>query len=402
MPVAAESTDVLIVGGGVLGCATAYHLARRGVDVLLVERGALNREASGANAGTLHIQIPAPHFRTQYLEATAAPGHESDFLATNQLYAAAAEAWCGIEHELDADLGVRIVGGLMVAESEREMEVLEAKAAYERRIGMRCEVLDRAETRRCEPCLGPSVLGATYCPDEGFANPLLAAPAFIRRAQAKGARLRLHTRVTEIEPGARGTWLVETSTGPVRAQRLVVAAGAQTRQVMGLLGLDLPLLPHPLQVMVTAPQPPLLRHLLQHAGNRHLTLRQTQYGTFLIGGGWPAFQLSDAHASSRPEVSYRSLAGSAAVATDIVPALRDAPLIRAWAGITTSAGRWNRVGFIGQDVRAGRGKVFAVVAGGWGFTLSPVLGRLAAELVAEADPSLDIEPFSLERAVARM
>jgi glycine/D-amino acid oxidase-like deaminating enzyme len=154
--------------------------------------------------------------------------------------------------------------------------------------------------------------------------------------------------------------------------------------------------------MVTAPQPPTLRHLLQHAGNRHLSLRQTQHGTFLIGGGWPALESADARSSSRLQVSYRSLAGNAAVATDLVPALRDVPLIRAWAGMTTAAGRWNRVGFIGPDQRVGHGKLFVVVAGGWGFTLSPVLGRLMAELVVDGRPSLDVQPFSLERAVARM
>src|SRR5690349_2913991 len=117
-----DSTDVLIVGGGVLGCATAYYLSRHGLDTLLVERGALNREASGASAGTLHIQIPAAHFRAQYLENPLAAERQSEFAVTNRLFAAAADAWCGIEQELDSDLGVRIVGGLMVAESEREVE----------------------------------------------------------------------------------------------------------------------------------------------------------------------------------------------------------------------------------------------------------------------------------------
>jgi glycine/D-amino acid oxidase-like deaminating enzyme len=397
-----DSTDVLIVGGGVLGCATAYHLASSGVDTLLVERGALNREASGANAGTLHIQIPAGHFRTQYHESPRAAERQAEFVATNRLFAAAAEAWCRIERELDADLGVRIVGGLMVAESDPEMELLEAKARYERSVGLRCEVLERGEALECEPCLGPSIRGASYCPNEGFANPLLAGPAYMRRAQEKGARLRLHTRVTEAEPSSGGAWSVETSSGPIRARRIVVAAGAQTRQVLGLLGLDLPILPHPLQVMVTTPQPPMLRHMLQHAGNRHLSMRQTQYGTFLIGGGWPALESTDARSNSRLEVSHRSLAGNAAVATDVVPGLRDVLLVRAWAGMTTACGRWNRVGFIGRDHRVAPGKLFVVVAGGWGFTLSPVLGRLAAELVVDGRPSLDIEPFSLEGAVARM
>jgi glycine/D-amino acid oxidase-like deaminating enzyme len=221
----------------------------------------------------------------------------------------------------------------------------------------------------------------------------------MRRAQSSGARVRVHTRVTQIEPAVDEGWLVETSSGPIRARRIVVAAGAQTREVLGLLGLDLPLVPHPLQVMVTAPQPPLLRHLLQHAGSRHLSLRQTQYGTFLIGGGWPALEPSDTHSNRRLEVSYRSLAGNAAVATDVVPALREVPLIRAWAGMTTSAGRWNRIGFIGQDGRAEGGKLYVVVSGGWGFTLSPVLGQLMAELVADGHTSLDIQPFSLQRAL---
>ena len=397
-----DITDVLVVGGGVLGCATAYHLACHGVDTLVVERGALNREASGANAGTLHIQISNFHFRTQYLESPAASERKADFKLTNRLYAAAAEAWCGIERELEADLGVRIVGGLMVAESEHEMEVLETKAAYERSIGMQCEVLGRNDVLRLEPCLGRSVVGASYCANEGFANPLQAAPAYIRRAQQKGARLRLHTRVTDVERSSGCGWLVETTTGAIRVNRILVAAGAQTRHVLGLLDLDLPLLPHALQVMVTAPQPPLLRHLIQHAGNRRLSMRQTQCRTFLIGGGWPALEPADARSSTRLEVSYRSLAGNAAVATEIVPALREVPLIRAWAGMTTSTGRWNRVGFMGEDNRAGRGKLFVLVAGGWGFTLSPVLGRLAAELIAEGRPSLEIEPFSLECAIARM
>src|SRR5438445_3203145 len=176
-----DSTDVLIVGGGVLGCATAYYLACRGVDVLLIERGALNREASGANAGTLHMQIPAFHFRSQYLESSIFAQRQGDFHTT------------------------------------------------------------------------------------------------------------------------------------IRAKRIVVVAGAQTRQVMGLFGLDLPILPHPLQVMVTVPQAPLLRHLLQHAGSRHLSLRQTQSGTFLIGGGWPGFEPADRRSSSCVEVTYRSLLVNAAV-----------------------------------------------------------------------------------------
>jgi glycine/D-amino acid oxidase-like deaminating enzyme len=398
-----EAADVLVVGGGILGCATAYFLARNGLDVLLVERGALNREASGANAGTLHIQIPAFHYRTQYLDHPAAADFKLFFEATNRLYVEAARAWTTLEDELQADLGVKISGGLMVAETADELSVLERKVAYERTIGMDTRLLSTDEMLRLEPGLSPHLAGASYCATEGFANPLLAGPAYMRRAQALGARLRLHTRVREIEADdARGGFAVETSSGPIHARRIVVAAGAQTRQVTLMVGLDLPILQHPLQVMATQPSPPILKHMIQHAGSRHLSMRQTQYGTFVIGGGWPAMDPTEATSSSRLVVSPKSIAGNAAVACDVLPPLREVALLRAWAGLTTSTGRRNRIGFIGEYRALGRGRFFVAIAGGWGFTLSPMFGQLTAELVTCGRTSLDIEPFGLEHAVARL
>jgi glycine/D-amino acid oxidase-like deaminating enzyme len=109
------STDVLIIGGGILGCATAHYLAQRNVDVLLVERSALNRESSGANAGSLHIQIHGAHYRFQYQESPKAAERKAFFAASNRLFVEAAQMWAGLEHELQADLAVRLKGGLMVA-----------------------------------------------------------------------------------------------------------------------------------------------------------------------------------------------------------------------------------------------------------------------------------------------
>jgi glycine/D-amino acid oxidase-like deaminating enzyme len=397
---AAERTDVLVVGGGVQGCATAYYLARRGVDVLLVERGVLNREASGANAGSLHIQIPAFHFRTQYLDRPRDPEREALFLATNQLYLEAARSWSGLERELDADLGVRIGGGLMVAETEAELEVLRLKVAYEQSIGLETRLVAPTEIARLAPALSPELVGAAYCAIEGFANPLLAGPAYMHRARALGARLRLGCRVTQIEvdSGSSGAFQVTTSIGPIVADRLVVAAGAQTREVANMVGFDLPILPHPLQVVSTEPvRTPLVSQLIQHAGNRHLSMRQTQYGTFVIGGGWPAI---DQPGSDRLGVAMRSIRGNAQVAIDVVPLLREVRLTRAWAGMTTSAGRRNRVGFIGRF--AGLRNLYLMVSAGWGFTLSPVLGRAMAELVVDGASRLEIGPFDVAAAVAAM
>jgi glycine/D-amino acid oxidase-like deaminating enzyme len=388
-----RKTDVLVIGGGILGCATAYYLTRSGRDVLLVERGELNREASGANAGSLHIQIHGSHFRFQYLEHPRAAERQAFFAASNRLFIDAARVWAGLEHELDADLGVRIKGGLMVAQTPAELEVLRAKVAYERSIGLDTTLLSTVDLLRHEPCLAGDLLGASYCPVEGFGNPLLVAPAFMRRAIEGGAQLSLRTRVEGIVPGPEHQFLVTTSRGPILARRLVVAAGAQTRQIGRLVGADLPVLVHPIQVLATESRPPMLAQLIQHGGTRPLSLRQTQYGTFVIGGGWPA---SEIDGRSRLTVERPSLAANAAVATEVMPALRDVNMTRSWAGMTSTVGRKNRVGLLGQAPRLGH--FYVVVASGLGFTLGPVLGRLMAELVVGGSTTLPIGAFGLEHA----
>jgi glycine/D-amino acid oxidase-like deaminating enzyme len=387
------TTDVLIIGGGILGCATAYYLAKRGVEVLLVERGGLNREASGTNAGSLHIQIHAAHYRFQYLESPRARERQAFFAECNRLFVEAARMWASLEHDLDADLGLRFEGGLMVAETEAELEILRHKVEYENSVGLHTELVSTRDMLRHEPCLSSQLLGASYCATEGFANPLLVAPAFMRRAREHGAAVSLFSRVESIEPAADRRFLVSTNRGHILAQRIVVAAGAQTRHIGRLVALDLPVLVHPIQVFATESRPPMLRKLIQHAGTRPLSLRQTTYGTFVIGGGWPASEIAG---RSRLTVERASLAANAAVALEVMPALRDVRIVRSWAGMTSTVGRKNRVGLVGQAPRLGH--FFVLVASGLGFTLGPLLGRLMAELVAEGETSLPTGQLGLEHA----
>ena len=390
-----QITGVLVIGGGILGCATAYYLACSDRDVLLVERGGLNREASGANAGSLHIQIHASHYRFQYVESPRARERQAFFAECNRLFVEAARVWPRLEQELDTDLGLRFQGGLMVAETEAELEILRAKVEYERSVGLLTQLVSTDEMLRHEPCLSGDLLGASYCATEGFANPLLVAPAFMRRAQERGARLSLHTRIEGIEPASDRRFLVSTNRGQVLARQIVVAVGAQTRHIGRLVGLDLPVLAHPIQVMATESRPPILRQLIQHASTRPLSLRQTQYGTFVIGGGWPASEIAG---RPRLTVERASLAANAAIAMEVMPALRDVQIVRAWAGMTSSVGRKNRVGLLGQAPQLGQ--FYVVVASGLGFTLGPVLGRLIAEIVAEGEASLPVSQLGLEHAWA--
>src|SRR5262249_57481240 len=100
--------------------------------------------------------------------------------------------------------------------------------------------------------------------------------------EGPGARLGVFSRVESMEPAADRRYLVSTNRGQILARRIVVAAGAQTRHIGRLVALDLPVLVHPIQVFATESRPPMLRRLIQHAGTRPLSLRQTTYATFVI------------------------------------------------------------------------------------------------------------------------
>jgi glycine/D-amino acid oxidase-like deaminating enzyme len=212
------TTDVAIVGGGLVGTATAYYLAKGGVDVVLLERSGLNQEASGTNAGSLHLQIYTnPTFPDDYIES---------ILPSVAMLREAAKSWASIESELDADCGVRLGGGLWVAETATEMSLIETKVHAENSMGVASEVLTRGELLELAPYLGPSIIGGSFLPGEGFANPLLVTGAFAAAARAAGARIVTEAEVRSIDRRRGGGFILETDKGALEAGRIVCAAGA--------------------------------------------------------------------------------------------------------------------------------------------------------------------------------
>jgi sarcosine oxidase, subunit beta len=367
------TTDVAVIGGGLAGCALAYYLARSGVDVVVLERGELNREASGTNSGSFHFQI-AIH---QLTGSDLGPDRDR-LLADVRLHAAAAAVWSGLEAELGADLGVHVTGGLMVAETAEELAILVAKQQIEKDAGLETEVLTGAALRDFAPFLAEDLTGGTYCAREGHANPLLAAPAFAARAIEAGARIRTHAAVTSIAdadgPGALRFKLV-TAAGPIEACRVVNAAGAWAGDVAAMTGFTLPLRAEGLHVNVTEPREPMLTPMVQHIGRR-LTLKQTSNGTFIIGGGWPARPEA---AQERYSVRWPSAAGNAAIALRVMPALADVRVTHMWAGVWASSDDFNPI--IGEFGH--RPGLFACIAP-TGFTLGPIVTRMLAESMAKS------------------
>lgn len=383
-----DRTDVLVVGGGIAGAAMAYYLARNGTDVVLVERGELNREASGTNAGSFHLQL-AIH----QLSGQGSAADRDRLLAEARLSLKAFDVWRDLARELDGPLDVHVTGGWMVAETDEQLRTLQEKHELEQLAGIETEVVVGARLRERAPYLAEHVVGATYCPIEGHANPLAAAPLFALRAGQHGAVIRTMTAVRSIDVGGGARrFTVHTDAGAIAARRIVDCAGAWSGELAAMVGLRLPVRHEGLHVNVTEPRPTLLVPMVQHIGRR-LTLKQTEQNTFIIGGGWPS---PAAPPPRRYPTAWQSAAGNTAVAVSVIPVLADVRVVRTWSGVIVFTDDFSPV--VGES-RLVPG--FHVCVSSTGFTFSPIFAQqLAEQIVAPAKSPAFPDRYSPDRATS--
>ena len=373
----AAEHDVIIIGGGLAGAATAWFLARERLRVLLLERDELNAKASGANAGSVHLQIPIAEY--QKLGRAWA----EHFAPTLTMLQAGAELWATLEDQLSASLEFRRSGGIIAARTNEEMEVVKEKALIEAEHGIQMEILDLADLRERAPYLSSAMIGGAYYPGEGKANPLLATRAFANAAVREGARIATQAEVTHLNTGSPFT--VETVRGLFTAEKVVCAAGAEAGRIADMAGLDLPVQGFPIQVSVTEPTGPLVPNLVYSAAGK-LTLKQMVNGTCLIGGGWPATLDADGSLS----VSNASLAANMAIANAVVPALAGLRVVRSWPAMVNGTDSWRPI--VGE-ARSCPG-FFLCLFPWMGFTAGPIAARCVADLILGRTPPVKLAALS--------
>lgn len=368
-------SDVLVIGGGIVGITAALTAAEGGADVVVVDAG--RHAGSSANAGSLHVQMQSRFLR---LFPDQAPNVE----ASLPLYIQAVRLWEQLD-ERHGGFELSREGGLMVAETEIQLRFLEDKAARERRNGLSVDILDRAALGRLAGYFGPQVIGAEICYDEGKLNPLVANRKLKAHAACAGVRfavddigaIGLHGRTVE----ARGRRRYS-------ADQIVLAAAWGAGALSTPIGVALPTQWEPLHMNITEPAAYGLRHLVQHA-DRQITLKQFRSGQIVIGGGWPARY---GRGDPGPEVLAKSLLGNVALAGRLVPAIGDLRVLRTWAGLNTTMDGKSAVGRSGKTDRI----VFAV-PGDAGYTLGPLIGQAAGRIALGQAPPFDIAPYAPDR-----
>jgi sarcosine oxidase, subunit beta len=368
------STDIIIIGGGLQGCSTALHLARKGKSVIILEKETPGRHASGVNAGGVRRLNRA--------------------LPEIPLSLASQELWHCIESLVDHDCGFRPDGQIRIAENDDDMEKLEERHRVVTSLGYTHEELvDKNTLRHLVPAASRHCVGALYCPGDGFAEPYLATRAFRAKIKSLGVDVYENQPATAIERH-QSRWRVRTGRGSFEAPVLVNCAGAWGARIASWIGDHAPLTPTPFTMMVTARVESFLKPVVGLA-SRKLSFKQMPNGSVVIGGG---------HISKldmereKTVIDFTRLKISAQTVQDVFPIMKKVPIVRTWAGIEGDMP--DQIPVLGPSPNAPRA-FHAFGFCGHGFQLSPVIGQIVSELIIDGRSSLPIDAFRIERFMTK-
>ncbi len=363
------TVDVAIIGGGLVGCAAALNLAKRGSSVALFERRTVGSQASGVNFGGVRQ-------------------HGRD-LRELPLSRRSRDIWAGLPELVGNDCEFVPTGHLKLARDEAEMAILERFAGEAGEFDLDIELFGRNALRERFPWLGDAVIGASLCPSDGQANPRLVAPYFARAARAAGARIHEHEAIVGATRSGDGFRLETESGASVRSALLLNVAGAWADRVAAWFGESVPLDPQSPNMQVSEPLPYRLKVNIGAVGGG-VYARQIARGNLIFGGGrgW----------SDRDAIRARPVAGSTRDAmarlTEILPWASCAQVIRTWSGIE---------GFLPDGIpvigpsSTTPGLIHAFGFSGHGFQLGPVVGELLAELAIDGRSSISLDSFAIRR-----
>lgn len=375
-------SDVIVIGGGIIGASAAYHLAKMGAEVLLLEKSDFAAGTSSACDGMVFLQSKKPGV---HLALAVASRKRLETLT----------------EELGSEFELRCNGGMMTIGTEMELQAVERFVQEQQQAGLEVSILDGRQAAELEPSLSPAILGATFCLQDAQVNPIFLTLAFLRAAKRRGASILVRTPVSGIRLRGDRIHSVLTPQGSVECQTVVNAAGVYAPDIGKMVGLDVPIIPRRGQLLVTEALPPLLSRCLISAtyvaakydpalagsGQMGISMEQTENGNFILGS---TREFVGFDKSTTAEAMKRILAET----TTIIPRLKEAHIIRSFAGFRPYTP--DGLPILGGVERVG-GFVMAAGHEGDGIALSAVTGQLIAELIGEGETCLSLEPFALER-----
>lgn len=367
----------VIIGGGIIGLASAYYLRQRDVDVTVLEKSTIGAGSTDRANGGIRAQFSSP--------VSAALSKES------------IEVWERFEEEFDTDIEYRRPGYLFLARTESTAEQFRENVRKQNELGVDSEFLTPLEANEhCPELHVEKFVGATYCATDGFADPHLGLQGFSRAANEAGADIRTKVAVTDVLRNDAGDAVgVETNEETITADYVVNAAGAWAARVGEMAGVDIPISPKRRQLMVVDPETPVNDEISFTIDiDRGVHFRPEREGSAVVGGHFADKDPDEDpdHTKEKIDLDWaaKTIEEASNCANYFGPKSR---IKRGWAGLYAVTSDHHPI--IEETVP---GFVNAVGFSGHGFMQAPATGQIVAEIIADGTPSLvDVSDLTADR-----
>ncbi len=373
-----NNADIIIIGSGVIGNAAAYYLAKKGCSVIVLEKsesignGGSSRNGGGVRqSGRDKRELPLAMYGIKNI-------------------------WPTLSEELDMDVEYYQQGNLRLGKTEAHRNILSGLTKNAADGGLDVRMIDGEEARAICPYLSEEVTGASWCPTDGHANPMLTTLAYYRKARQLGVRFITGEGVQEIRKIRGKARQVVTQNAVYEGETIILAAGYESREIASQLGIDIPMTQALLEVLVTEALPPMFYQMLGTAAADFYG-HQSTHGSFVFGGssgfegvnrdnGTPTTASITASCICRGIMKY-------------FPMLEEAKIVRSWAGWMDVCA--DMVPVI-SPVEEVPGLIIAAAFSGHGFGIAPTVGLLLSEMATAKTTTLDLSAFRYDRFKAKI
>lgn len=368
-----NTADVVIVGGGIIGCSIAYYLAKKEKSVIVLEgsdhigNGGSSRNGGGVRqSGRDPRELPLVMYGIKHL-------------------------WPTLSEELEVDCEYHQDGNLRLGKTDKHRQILEGLTERAQKVGLDVRMIDGDEVRKINPYLSDEVTCASWCPTDGHANPLTTTLGYYKMARRMGVRFITGEKVIELKKVKGALRKVITENNVYEGDTVVVAAGYNSRKLLETVGIDIPMQQAMIECLVTEAEPHMFDQMLGTA-EADFYGHQTKHGSFVFGGtsgfeavnkdnGTPICNSMTASCECRGIMKY-------------FPALADAKIVRTWSGWVDQV--CDGVPVLG-NVEEVPGLVIAAGFCGHGFGIAPGAAYNIAELITTGTTPVDISALHYNR-----
>lgn len=373
-----QTADVIVIGGGIVGCASAYYLAKKGLSVIVLEGSScIGNGGSSRNGGGVRQSGRDPRELPLMMWGVK-------------------NIWPTLSEELGTDCEYVQKGNLRLGKNAHHRQILQGLTDKAVQQGLDVRMIDAQEIKEINPYLSDEVITASWCATDGHANPLTTTLGFYKKARELGVEFITEAPVSSLKTEKGHIKSVITPEATFNAESVLVAAGYESRAILNTVAIDVPMQHKKIECLVTEGEPAMFQQMLGTA-EADFYGHQTKHGSFVFGGstGLESFNEDNGLGISSSNLAPCICRGI----MKYFPALQEAKIVRSWAGFEDQSA--DGVAII-DAVDEIPGLYTTCAFTGHGFGFGPAAAYSIAEIITGGTAPADISGLKLNRFKAKI